>query len=198
MWLASHLEIRKSSVPIVHYYKNKKAHGATDRVHSLSKEWHHSMSCITNNEHLIWEVVRFTLWIKAEYSMVQNERRKIKLICELYSPICTFISYKKNSRARALTKDMGRARKKKYVRANFELKQEKTAAMFLFENTNPSNICFFYCDVSKTFWETFHLWIGECSTKFYFFWQLEIVWGVFDTIDDFASITNLPILIAEY
>ena len=57
----------------------------------------------------------------------------------------------KNSHARALTKDMGRARKKKYVRANFELKQEKTAAMFLFENTNPSNICFFYRDVSKTF-----------------------------------------------
>ena len=116
----------------------------------------------------------------------------------MYSPFCTFISYKKNSRARALTKDMGRARKKKYSCANFELKQERTAAMFLSENTNPSNICFFYRDVSKTFWETLHLWLGECSIKFYFFWELEIVWGVFDTIDDFASITNLSLLIAEY
>ena len=86
----------------------------------------------------------------------------------MYSPFCTFISYKKNSRARALTKDMGRARKKKYSCANFELKQERTAAMFLSENTNPSNICFFYRDVSKTFWETFHLWLGECSIKISF------------------------------
>ena len=76
LWLASHLEMPKSLVPIVHYYKNKKTHGATDRVHSLSKEWHHGMSCITNNEHLIWEVVRFTLWIKAEYSMVQTREGK--------------------------------------------------------------------------------------------------------------------------
>ena len=141
LWLASHLEMPISSVPIVHYYKNKTTHGATDRVHSLSKEWHHGMSCITNNEHLIWEVVRFALWIKAGYSMVQNERRKIKLICELYSPICTFI----------FSKDTGRARKKKYGCAKFELKQERTATMFLFENTNPSNIFFFYRDVSKTF-----------------------------------------------
>ena len=45
---------------------------------------------------------------------------------------------------------------------------------------------------------TFHLRLDESSIKFHFFWQSEIVWGVFDTIDDFASITNLPILIAEY
>ena len=51
-------------------------------------------------------------------------------------------SLTKNSRARALPEDMGRARKKKYGCANFELKQERTAAMFRFENTNPPNIFF--------------------------------------------------------
>ena len=52
---------------------------------------------------------------------------------------------------------------------------------------------FFYCDVTKTFWEAFCSWLGESQP----FTIMNIIFGVFNTEDDY-NILNHLILTAKF
>ena len=56
---------------------------------------------------------------------------------------------------------------------------------------------FFYCDVTKTFWEAFCSWLGECKVKFQPFTIMDIIFGVFNTEDDYIILNHL-ILTAKF
>ena len=56
---------------------------------------------------------------------------------------------------------------------------------------------FYYCDVTKTFWEAFYSWLSECKINSHPFTIMDIFFGVFDTEEDFIILNHL-ILIAKY
>ena len=56
---------------------------------------------------------------------------------------------------------------------------------------------FFYCDITKTFWEALCSWLGECKVKFQPFTLMDIFFGVFNTEEDFCILKHL-ILTAKF
>ena len=56
---------------------------------------------------------------------------------------------------------------------------------------------FFFCDVTRTFWEALCSWLGECRVKFQPFTMTDIFFGVFNTEDDFILLNHL-ILTAKF
>ena len=56
---------------------------------------------------------------------------------------------------------------------------------------------FFYCDITKTFWEALCSWLGECKVKSQPFTIMDIIFGVFNTEDDYIIINHL-ILTAKF
>ena len=56
---------------------------------------------------------------------------------------------------------------------------------------------FFYCDITKTFWEALCSWLGECKVKSQPFTIMDIIFGVFNTEDDYIILNHL-ILTAKF
>ena len=56
---------------------------------------------------------------------------------------------------------------------------------------------FFNCSVTRTFWEAFCSWLGECNVKHQSFTLTDIFFGVFNVGEDFI-ILNHMILIAKF
>jgi len=54
---------------------------------------------------------------------------------------------------------------------------------------------FYYCDVTKTFWEAFCSWLGECKINSHPFTIMDIFFGVFDTEDDFFMLNHLILIV---
>ena len=57
---------------------------------------------------------------------------------------------------------------------------------------------FFYCDVTKTFWEAFCSWLGECNVKFHPFTIMDIILRVFNTEDNYISLNHLMLTAKFY
>ena len=56
---------------------------------------------------------------------------------------------------------------------------------------------FFYCNVTKAFWEAFCSWLGECLVNSQTFTIMDIFFGVFDAEEDFIILNHL-ILTAKF
>ena len=50
---------------------------------------------------------------------------------------------------------------------------------------------FFYCNVTKAFWEAFCSWLGECQVNFQTFTIMDIFFGVFNAEEDFIILNHL-------
>ena len=69
--------------------------------------------------------------------------------------------------------------------------------LFVNERLNPSEHLFFYCDVTKTFWEAFCSWLFECNVRFLPFTIMDILFEIFNTEDDYIILNHL-ILTAKF
>ena len=56
---------------------------------------------------------------------------------------------------------------------------------------------FFYCNVTKAFWEAFCSWLGECQFNFQTFSIMDIFFGVFNAEEDLIILNHL-ILTAKF
>ena len=56
---------------------------------------------------------------------------------------------------------------------------------------------FFYCNVTKAFWEAFCSWLGECQVNFLTFTIMDIFFGVFNAEEDLIILNHL-ILTAKF
>ena len=56
---------------------------------------------------------------------------------------------------------------------------------------------FFYCNVTKAFWEAFCSWLGECQFNFHTFTIMDIFFGVFNAEEDLIILNHL-ILTAKF
>ena len=68
---------------------------------------------------------------------------------------------------------------------------------FLQQKVESFEHIFFYCNVTKAFWEAFCSWLGECQFNFQTFTIMDIFFGVFNAEEDLIILNHL-ILTAKF